>query len=58
MNIDRCWWEEIEKCKGINKNGSRCNNYARKAMEIEPGHLIVFFTCSKHQDQEEQFKKI
>jgi hypothetical protein len=55
-NEHRPWWEEIALCKGRTKTGKRCKRYARRPYEIEPGNLVIPFTCSLHIDQEEKIR--
>jgi hypothetical protein len=54
----RVWWEEIERCKGKNKNGSPCHLPTRRGFEISPGNLFVPLTCWRHQEQENKLRQI
>lgn len=53
---DRPWWEEIAKCRGLKKNGTKCNNYASKPYEVEPGNLFIPLTCYLHRNQENKLR--
>jgi len=49
---ERPWWQELNLCRGINKDGSRCKRYRAKAYEKQPGDLVIPSMCSLHSNQE------
>ena len=51
------WWERINQCWAMNKNGRRCKNKVRKGFYSEVGECVVFFTCYLHARQENEIRQ-
>jgi hypothetical protein len=51
------WWKSIRQCRATTQTGARCKLDVRPGYEVEPGHVIVLFTCSRHADQEDAIRK-
>lgn len=50
------WWEALTMCWARTKNGERCHRTRRPAYEIEPGNLVIPYTCTLHEDQEDKIR--
>lgn len=48
---------ETWRCRGKNKDGSRCKNPIRRGYIKETDEIFVPFTCSKHINQEEAIRR-
>ena len=48
---------ETWRCRGKNKDGSRCHNPIRKGYIKEDGEIVVRFTCAKHANQEANIRE-
>ena len=55
--MKRYWWDRLELCQAKKKDGSRCNNFARKPYEIELRNLFIPLTFCRHQNQERELMK-
>lgn len=50
------YWYDFERCRGNNKDGSRCNNRPR-VPQSGPRGLILYNTCWVHRQQETDVKE-